>query len=135
MPTVLQKCPSHHRLELFYSVLCRTLLSVALGTFASYYCHSFAIFFLFFKCLPCVPLLSHLALFSLTRLKVPPPQDYMAHHRGAYDKYSAGLSDKYNEKYSEGLAAKYNDKYAPRSSSSIMPSSTDSMVGFMAKYK
>ena len=59
----------------------------------------------------------------------------MAHHRGAYDKYSAGLSDKYNEKYSEGLAAKYNDKYAPRSSSSLMPSSTDSMVGFMAKYK
>ena len=58
MPTVLQKCPSHHRLELFYSVLCRTLLSVALGTFASYYCDSFAIFFLFFKCLPCVPLLS-----------------------------------------------------------------------------
>ena len=58
MPTVLQKCPSHHRLELFYSVLCRTLLSVALGTFASYYCDSFAIFFLFFKCLPCAPLLS-----------------------------------------------------------------------------
>ena len=70
------------------------------------------------------------------RLKqLSPPQDYMAHHRGAYDKYSAGLSDKYNDKYSEGLAAKYNDKYAPRSSSSIMPSSTDSMVGFMAKYK
>ena len=59
----------------------------------------------------------------------------MAHHRGAYDKYSAGLSDKYNEKYSEGLAAKYNDKYAPRSTSSLMSSSTDSMVGFMAKYK
>ena len=69
------------------------------------------------------------------RLKQPPPQDYMAHHRGTYDKYSAGLSDKYNDKYSEGLAAKYNDKYAPRSSSSLMPASTDSMVGFMAKYK
>ena len=70
------------------------------------------------------------------RLKqLSPPQDYMAHHRGAYDKYSAGLSDKYNDKYSEGLAAKYNDKYAPRSSSSLMPASTDSMVGFMAKYK
>ena len=95
----------------------------------------FCYFFLFFKCLPCAPLPSHLALFSLTRLKVPPPQDYMAHHRGAYDKYSAGLSDKYNDKYSEGLAAKYNDKYAPRSSSSLMPASTDSMVGFMAKYK
>ena len=52
MPTVLQKCPSHHRLELFYSVLCRTLLSAAVGTFASYYCDSFAIFLLFFKCLP-----------------------------------------------------------------------------------
>ena len=73
--------------------------------------------------------------FLKLRLKQPPPQDYMAHHRGAYDKYSAGLSDKYNDKYSEGLAAKYNDKYAPRSSSSLMPASTDSMVGFMAKYK
>ena len=73
--------------------------------------------------------------FSDKSLKVPPPQDYMAHHRGAYDKYSAGLSDKYNEKYSEGLAAKYNDKYGPRSTSSLMPSGTDSMVGFMAKYK
>ena len=74
--------------------------------------------------------------FSDASLKVPPPQDYMAHHRGAYDKYSAGLSDKYSsDKYSEGLAAKYNDKYAPRSTSSLMPSGTDSMVGFMAKYK
>ena len=73
--------------------------------------------------------------FLKLRLKQPPPQDYMAHHRGTYDKYSAGLSDKYNDKYSEGLAAKYNDKYAPRSSSSLMPASTDSMVGFMAKYK
>ena len=92
-------------------------------------------FYSFLNVCPFAPLLSHLALFSLTRLKVPPPQDYMAHHRGAYDKYSAGLSDKYNEKYSEGLAAKYNDKYAPRSTSSLMSSSTDSMVGFMAKYK